>query len=220
MAEGSKSTILIAIISAVSAIVVAVITTYGTIAVSAPEAKKVKEELKDISNLEKIANLPIGTIVPSMLPPSLFAEIVGDPDPSVFDPRKSKWVLADGRDIRISQYGKLSGNTETPDLRGMFLRGLNEGRKDDRQDPDVRKPGDYQKDALQRHSHKTTVTGDTTGYKEQAETPSGIGYTRNKAGRNAPYERVSVSVLDVTGANAEAETRPKNVAVHFYIKIN
>ncbi len=220
MEEGSKSTILIAIISAVSAIVVAVVTTYGTIAVSAPEAKKVKEELKDISNLEKIANMPIGTIVPSMLPPSLFAEVVGDPAPSVFDPGKSKWVLADGRDIRISRYGRLSGNAETPDLRGMFLRGLNEGRKDDKQDPDVRKPGDYQKDAIQRHGHKATVTGEPTGYKEQAETPSGIGYTRNKAGRNAPYEKISVNVSDVVGANAEAETRPRNAAVYFYIKIN
>lgn len=220
MKEGTKSTILITIISAVSAIIVAAITTYGTVVVSAPEAKKVKEELKDISDLKKIANLPIGTIVTSMLPPSLFAEAVGDPAPSVFDPGKSKWVLADGRDIRISQYGKLSGNAEAPDLRGMFLRGLNEGRKDGKQDLDMRKPGDYQEDALRQHSHKTTVTGEPTGYREQAETPSGIGYTRHPAGRNAPYEKVSVSVSDVVGANAMAETRPRNTAVYFYIKIN
>ncbi|MEN6373758.1 MAG: hypothetical protein ABFD75_03115 [Smithella sp.] len=220
MSEGTKSTILIAIISAVSAIVVAAITTYGTIVVYAPEAKKVKEELKDISDLEKIANLPIGTIVTSMLPPSLFAEVVGDPDPSVFDPRKSKWVLANGRDIRSSRYGKLSGNTETPDLRGMFLRGLNEGREDGKQDPDVRKPGDYQKDAIQQHGHNTEVIGKPTGYKEQVETPSGIGYTRHPAGRNAPHEKMSVNVLEVKGANAKVETRPRNAAVYFYIKIN
>ena len=90
MAGETKSTILIAIISAISAVVVAVITTYGTIAVSEPEAKKVKKELEEISDLQRIANLPIGTIVPSMLPPSLFAKVVGDP--SVFDPEKSKWV--------------------------------------------------------------------------------------------------------------------------------
>ncbi len=42
MAKETKSTILIATISAISAIVIAVITTYGTIAVSAPEDKKVK----------------------------------------------------------------------------------------------------------------------------------------------------------------------------------
>lgn len=48
MAQETKSTILIAIISAISAIFVAAITTYGTIAVSAPEAKKLKEELKVI----------------------------------------------------------------------------------------------------------------------------------------------------------------------------
>ena len=136
MAGESKSTILIAIISAISAVVVAVITTYGTIAVSQPEAKKVKKELEEISDLQLITNLPVGTIVPSMLQPSLFSEVVGDP--SVFNPEKNKWVLADEqKDITRSRYGKLLNNTRyTPDLRGMFLRGMNEGRDDGKQDPE------------------------------------------------------------------------------------
>ena len=55
-----------------------------------------------------------------MFQPSLFATAVGDP--SVFDPEKSKWVLADHeKDIRNSNYGKLLNQRYTPDLRGMFL---------------------------------------------------------------------------------------------------
>ena len=211
MAEKTKSTILIAVISAISAVVVAVITTYGTIAVSEPEAKKVKMELEEMSDFKRVANLPIGTIAPSMLPPSLFAEAVGDP--AVFDPEKSRWVLADKqKDITRSRYGKLLGNTRyTPDLRGMFLRGMNEGRDDNKQDPEQnRSAGHYQPDALQEHGHKTTATGFLWGANSE------VGYTSDKRAKNAPIASVSA----VTGADAEDETRPKNVAVYYYIKIN
>jgi len=215
MAKQDKSTILIATISAISAVVIAVITTYGTIAVSAPEARKVKKELEQISDLQKIANLPIGTIMPSMLHPGVFAKTVGDP--SVFDPETSKWVLADGqKDITNSQYGKLLANTRfTPDLRGMFLRGLNEGRKDDKRDPDdQRKPGDYQGDALQRHRH------DTDAFKLDrhiGQDTKELGYT-SRGGADAG----KANVTTVTGerVNVADETRPKNVAVYYYIKIN
>ena len=126
MTGESKSTILIATISGMTAIVIALITTYGTIAVSAPEAKKVKKELEEISDLQLMSNLPIGTVAPSMLKPSLFAEAVGDVDRDT-----PAWVFADGRTIAAtSRYSQKSGETVVPDLRGMFLRGLNEGRND------------------------------------------------------------------------------------------
>lgn len=219
MAKEDKSTILIATISAISAVVIAVVTTYGTIAVSAPEAKKVKKELEQISDLEKIANLPIGTITPSMLHPSVFAKTVGDP--SVFDPETSKWVLADGqKDITNSQYGKLLGNTRfTPDLRGMFLRGLNEGRKDDKRDPDdERKPGGYQEDALQRHRHDTDALKLDRHIDQDTKE---LGYT-SRGGADAGKASVTTVTGEKVGekVNVAGETRPKNVAVYFYIKIN
>ena len=214
MAGETKSTILIAIISAISAVVVAVITTYGTIAVSEPEAKKVKKELEEISDLQRIANLPIGTIVPSMLPPSLFAKVVGDP--SVFDPEKSKWVLADKqKDITNSRYGQLLNNRRyTPDLRGIFLRGMNEGRIDGDPD-DNRKPGEIQRDALQKHGHETTARGLKWGEPSEVPTAKGLGYT-SKGNAHAPEAQVTI----VKDANVADETRPKNAAVYFYIKIN
>lgn len=207
MARDAKSTIAVAAISALSAVAIALITTYGTIAISAPRVREVRQELQGLPDLARIANLPIGTIVPSMLPPSLFAREVGDP--SVFDPEQSKWVLADSRqDITLSRYGPLLGNTaRTPDLRGMFLRGMNvEGGAD----PDVRKAGDAQPDALQKHAHTTTARGFLFN-----DTSTDYGYTSAGAA-HAP----TASVETVTGANTADETRPKNVAVYFYIKIN
>ena len=64
-----------------------------------------KQDLKAISEIERIANLPIGSIVASMLPPALFLENVKDPP--VFHPKDSKWMLADGdkdKDITRSRY--------------------------------------------------------------------------------------------------------------------
>lgn len=178
-------------------------------------AKKIRDELGKISDLKKIADLPIGTIVPSMLEPSKFAEAAGDPN-------RTTWVLADGQPIAAaSRYGQLSNKKKTPDLRGMFLRGMNE--KGGLDPNDHREPGDYQPDALQKHGHNTTVTDRPTGYQKGAYPrydKNGIGYTRDPDGKNAPILSVSVSVSDVTGANAADETRPKNVAVYFYIKIN
>ena len=203
MATETKSTISIAIISAISAVVIAVITTYGTIAVSAPEAKKVKKELEEISDLKLITNLPIGTIVPSMLEPTVFAEAVGDVDRDTPD-----WVLADGdKDITNSLYGQLSHNRTPPDLRGVFLRGMNEGRNDGKQDPQSdRNAGDYQPDTLARHRHGMVWHWRSfEGSKDRAPTTA-VNYC-NKGLCDSLFE-------------GGKETRPKNVAVYFYIKIN
>lgn len=174
------------------------------------DAKEIRKGLGEISELQKIANLPIGTIIPSMLDSSLFAKAVGDsPD---FDSIKSKWVLADGqKDLTHSKYHRLTGESYTPDLRGMFLRGLNVGRDDGKQDPEQdRTPGDYQQDALKEHGHKTTAKA-----LKWRDTKTRLGYT-SKGEAKAPIAEVT----DVTHAKVAEETRPKNVAVYFYIKIN
>ncbi|MHC4546096.1 MAG: hypothetical protein ACYS9C_18355 [Planctomycetota bacterium] len=161
------------------------------------------DNLNEIIQLKKIAYLPIGTILPSMLDPNTFAKAVGDPP--VFDPVKSKWALADKREVTDANYGKFIGNI-TPDLRGMFLRGMNVNNG---QDPDQNRiAGHPQQDALQDHGHETDAR--KHGWGELGKQ----GYT--KQGGEAPR----ASVTTVTGANAAVETRPKNVAVYFYIKIN
>ncbi|HLP77015.1 MAG TPA: hypothetical protein VK327_08860 [Candidatus Paceibacterota bacterium] len=205
---------MIAITTAVSSVVIAAITTYGTIAASGEKisgirqkAEDVGKEVQSLSEIEKIANVPIGTIVASMLPPQQFAQIVGDPFPP--NQERSKWVLADGNGIAASLYGKVSREQNAPDLRGMFLRGMNEGRTNG--DPESgRKAGGYQSDAFENHGHTTTATE-----KRWSDAPA-PGYTSDSRAKNAPAGQVT----DVIGGKTNIETRPKNVAVYYYIKIN
>ena len=134
-------------------------------------ADKAEKQLEKISDPQRIKNLPVGTIVSSILEPLEFFKAFGDLDRATKD-----WVLADGRPIAAtSGYSQLSGRMNTPDLRGMFLRGMNKGRNDGKQDPDERKAGDYQQDALQEHGHKTDARkhgwgamGDTQGWTKSA----------------------------------------------------
>ncbi len=175
-----------------------------------------KSNVQEIIALKKIVYLPLGTILPSMLDPNSFAKAVGD-----LDRTTREWALADGRDVTDSNYGKLllSNNTSStsegitlPDLRGMFLRGMNEGRDDGNQDPDDRKAGKYQQDALQKHGHKTDARKPPPSWTGRDTEP--IGYTKT-----GDADALAARVTTVTEANTADETRPKNVAVYFYIKI-
>ena len=115
----------------------------------------------------------------------------------------------EGEDITISKYGKLLGKTFTPDLRGMFLRGMNvKGGADPNKN---RKVGTPQDDALQQHIHDTNaftlkwkLPGKDLGYTTDGEADAVEGATKNVR----------------QPARTDIETRPKNVAVYFYIKIN
>lgn len=215
MAPKEKSNITIAVIGAIASIAVAIVTTYGTIYVSKPEAQKVKQELINISEVQRIQNLPIGTIIPSMLPPALFSDQVKDVVP--FNALKTNWVLADGEtDITLSRYGKLFGNKRyPPNLRGMFLRGMNEGRNDGKEDPEKnRNAGDDQLDMVVSHIHEYAVQtrgGNIAPSKNTYNVglmSDGNGYTFfNKTNKNDTDKMYP-------------ETRPKNVSVYFYIKIN
>lgn len=55
--------------------------------------------------------LPVGSIIHSMLSPAQFANEMGD-----------VWVLADGRSVAGSRYQAVQGSSTVPDLRGAFLR--------------------------------------------------------------------------------------------------
>ena len=96
-----------------------------------------------VGNVEVIV-FPVGTIIASMLSQADFSNNYG-----------ADWVLADGREISTqTSYYKILGKKQIPDLRGMFLRGLNEDREDGMQDiDDARVAGDMQIDTFQGHFH-------------------------------------------------------------------
>ena len=145
----------------------------------------------------------VGDIVASMLTPSEFTAIRG-PD----------WVLADGGSYSSSRYAQITGNTTVPDLRGVFLRGENGSRADSKGNPDGdTAPGTYQADQFKQHHHN--VSPGASGVVVAGGTPGAIF--------PAPPGTSGTAVIDphgLTGDAGGAETRPRNVTVNYYIKIN
>jgi hypothetical protein len=139
---------------------------------------------KRLGSLEK-TELPIGTVVATM---------------AQMDTSGGIWVLADGR-TATTEYFKATGENKVPDLRGAFLRGLNAGRTDGREDPEGtdRAAGSYQADTLKSHSHLENLASGNGGV--------------HSGGSYGVINQVQ------TGKTGGLETRPRNVAVYWYIKI-
>lgn len=102
-----------------------------------------------------------------------------------------------------------------PDLRGVFLRGVNDERSDSFRDPDIEQrvklkgdstlskdlPGSYQTCMIQTHAHTMTSGGGSSGPRSALSIDT-----------HAEQERGS----SATGGN---ETRPVNAYVYFIIKV-
>nr|VFK64693.1 MAG: hypothetical protein BECKUNK1418G_GA0071005_104928 [Candidatus Kentron sp. UNK]VFK71184.1 MAG: hypothetical protein BECKUNK1418H_GA0071006_105328 [Candidatus Kentron sp. UNK] len=128
-----------------------------------------------------------------------------------------KWALIP------SESGQERTNyAKAPDLRGVFLRGLNKFDLDEpaskavpekQRNPDPR-DDDFQGDNPGPHGH--VYRGG------RADDKSAIDYvhvehTENGAWYSGDYQQTKERP---TEKNPTGETRPKNVAVHYYIKIN
>lgn len=159
---------------------------------------------------------------------------LGDVKYSILSPDKFKsangdgWILADGRRITGSALQRMAGINRAPDARGMFLRGLNYTRQDTLGDPFFKEKGrdrvagEYQRDLVGPHSH---------GWTGEAGYPGGYGYPDNAERRFKDEDLKRLPQLEkdryVTSAQKNysvsgvgTETRPKNIALYVYIKIN
>ena len=189
--------------------------------------RQLEKNMKAESRKLELNALPIGTIIASMLESEQFQNITGN-----------NWKPADGRKVSAkSGYAKLTGNTVLPDLRGMFLRGLNQfdpqkgARIDKYKDPDGsrRKAGSLQKDATglpknKKHPFK--------GIAEAAGEHSHVYFKALSVGGRSGSEVRASAEASTTGlsgnhthtvvitSGGDSETRPVNVAVYYYIKID
>ena len=141
----------------------------------------------------------IGSVKQSMLDEATFQSIHG-----------TGWVLMDGRDLSVtnpgSAYETLTGQSTLPDARGQFLRGKNNSRNDGNEDPDgERAIGSYQADEFATHTHQHVRYGQTTSTGGFAIPPQGANPTPQ------------FGTTTEAGGN---ETRPKNITVNIFIKIN
>ncbi|MEX8546645.1 MAG: hypothetical protein V5804_03505 [Mucilaginibacter sp.] len=155
----------------------------------------------------------IGDVKYSVLPPDKFKEENGN-----------GWVLMDNKvPIQGSALNTKHGVTEIPDTRGLFIRCLNGTRNDDKADVFKTENNrdrlalEYQPDAIKKHTHNLSNSFGFFGGWGNGNQWSGS--TRgNPMAANQP--EVSISIKDIgTNLNGE-ETRPKNIALFTYIKIN
>ncbi len=158
--------------------------------------------------------VPVGSVRAALLNESAFASAGGDP--STFNASTSKWALADGRNVAGSRFATLSGGTTVPDLRGLFLRGLNVGRADGLQDTagGGRVAGDYQGDAFASHNHTNGA------YAFLSRTNPGFGTTGALTDGTGVGEPDIQSVAPLLAAGSGSETRSRNAAVYYYVRIN
>jgi hypothetical protein len=149
----------------------------------------------------------LGTIIASVLEYDELCRTIGDDH--LINNEKSTYAPCDGRSILGSKLED-TGVANAPDLRGRFLRGLNVMYNHGEfpaldpalADPDGndRRPGSYQADEFRSHSHSFGAQH--------------MGGGLNGGGTG------DLCLNRETSAAGGKETRPKNVAVYYYIKIN
>ncbi len=161
-----------------------------------------KGELLDTQVKELYRGAPIGSIIASALTPELMNATGG-----------GDWILADGRPIsKDIPYAQITGKKKVPDLRGLFLRGINAGRQGEFSDPSgERLVGSEQADEMRSHTHKIG----TSGADSFTMAPGGVTqrlahFLNDQYGGGGPK---------ISGSCGGVEVRPRNAAVYYYIKI-
>ena len=182
-----------------------------------------------INELEK-KMFPLGTIVPYAFDtntpppgfvfaeglllsrndyPEMWAELYKEPEND--DPGYNFTVDDSLRDQYPGKFTSGDGETtfRTPDLRGCFLRGLDLGKGYESYE---RQFGTFQNDSIAEHNYDIEVTG--VGSIDEPAIENGrlviAGTTQNA---------FSETALIHLHASSDAETRPKNIAVRFIVKV-
>jgi microcystin-dependent protein len=166
-------------------------------------------------------NLPIGTII-------IWA---GDQQDL-----PEHWRVCNGKSLKKSDYPTLYSvlgenwvkdegfNKDffnIPDLRGVFLRGVNDQRTDSFKDPDINSrtrlkgdstlstdlPGSFQQGAVENHAHALTAGGGSSGPRHAISIDASINTAHDLS--KPPY----------TASYGSTETRPVNASVYFAIKV-
>lgn len=151
----------------------------------------------------------MGEIVSSILTREKFLEAYGD-----------KWMLADGSEApRNSQYRKYIDKYlphmkgRLPNLCGTFLRGFNNGQKFN---PEDKLLGEFQYDSFALHGHGIQWISRNEGKSIGNGKYNNVYPWLPNGYSDRPDNATSKGASEVGGA----ETRPKNVTVNYFIKIN
>lgn len=189
------------------------------------------------------AEVPIGTIIPFG---GLVAGDSPDSKPAMIIEQSPGWLLCNGVEVSVAQFSKLhsaigyshgrgSGSDfRLPDLRGMFLRGVDRGRGTDPQAAqriapqqgasvsdsgnDGNRVGSAQLDRVGIHNHVVVDPGHShqTGVFRHTGGPDIAGGAHGffaSDGRTS-HEQTRVTTVEYPGP----ESRPKNIYVNYLIR--
>jgi len=177
------------------------------------QMRPINLDAKPIVNTQQI---PIGSIIASVLNYNSFLQANGllvNGDMS-----KAIWIPCDGRILNASAYHNY-GNV--PDLRGVFLRGINDfgvtytgvgNVSDNRKNPEDKQAGELQEDQFKKHNHGINYYQGVHWDFPSSEYAGAVQPLQNGQGVGAGKP--------TTDAGTATETRPKNVTVYYYLKIN
>lgn len=157
----------------------------------------------------------LGDVKYSILPPDKFIEQNG-----------KGWVLMDDKVlVKGSDLQNCCGVTQIPDARGLFIRGMSLKRADGNEDPfekengRARISGEFQADAILEHSHSVTYNFHAVSHFNSSEDKhpgNGSNSEPLTVGEDSDIQIGGVSAGNISNF----ETRPKNIALFIYIKIN
>lgn len=156
------------------------------------------------------SGVPLGTVIASLKRPD---------EQGVFMDGDTTWALANGKlPAGVAYKGVF------PDLRGQFLRGMNEGRTDSLKDPEIgRLVGAGQGDAFQGHWHDYTFSGADPNPRRSIFAYGGSdgGPDQGQLGTFLFNLSIISPISDGTNGapRTSSETRPKNVSIYWYVKV-
>lgn len=161
----------------------------------------------------------LGDVKHSILNPTQFASVNG-----------ACWVPMDGRSIVGSALATLTSMTNVPDAGGLFVRNQEFSGGAD-QDPDRTSASPiatYQDQAVISHNHGVNDPGHTHSYSDTRQNGD-AGDKCGCAGQSAPASASTISDSETTASRTTgisiqnaggSETRPKNMNLWVYIRIN
>ena len=154
--------------------------------------------------IDDVSGVALGTIEISMLTEFIFLQYRGD-----------RWLLCNGQSCAGTQYATLTGNTTVPDMRGRFLRGKNNGSGID--PVGELALGTNKEDRLKAHEHVIEVTG----IPDSPLWHPGRFFTDGSDQINMTFVEPVNNLLELQSFNnVGIESRPENITVNFFIKVN
>lgn len=177
----------------------------------APVSESLMQNMGGAINFCLTKLLPVGTVIPSMLSEAQFLAQNGTGD----------WYLCDGRVATGTLYASVTSQANVPDFRGVFLRGRNFGRSTATGNAAGDSAlGTYQGDEYKSHSHSVEVTNIQIDGARIKEGGSEGGSGQEQLGRATTGGSRDATLTGSALASGGAETRPRNVTVNYFIKVN